>query len=188
MDVQEKRARYRDVREKALGITDKAIAEGRQLTEAEQAQIEEAVKEGKTLAAELEAGRLAAPPELMKALEEFARSPEALKLHGGDYQVDHRGRVIRPKDDGQTLGLKDAERPHPWATAIVEACKAHGVKTFGMPSGSIPLAPVSTMPISMGQLGAPLVQAIGLRAWPADTDRANTRQARWIAFPEQKPA
>ena len=128
-----------------------------------QLRYEEAVKEGKQLAAELEAGRLAAPPELMKALEEFARSPEALKLHEGDYQVDHRGRVIRPKDDGQTLGLKDAERPHPWATAIVEACKAQGQKAFGMPSGSIPLAPVSTVPISMGQLGAPLIAAIGLR-------------------------
>ena len=128
-----------------------------------QLRYEEAVKEGKQLAAELEAGRLAAPPELMKALEEFARSPEALKLHEGDYQVDHRGRVIRPKDDGQTLGLKDAERPHPWATAIVEACKAQGQKAFAMPSGSIPLAPVSTVPISMGQLGAPLIAAIGLR-------------------------
>ena len=42
--VQEKRARYREIREKALGITDRAIAENRQLTDEEQAQVEEAVR------------------------------------------------------------------------------------------------------------------------------------------------
>ena len=77
MDVQEKRARYREIREKALGTCDKATAEGRQLTEAEQTLIEEGIKEGKQLAAELQASRLAAPPELSYRNSNTAEDPVA---------------------------------------------------------------------------------------------------------------
>ena len=36
-----------------------------------------------------------------------------------------------------------------------------------MPTGSVPLTPLATVPFSLGQIPAALVQAIGLRAWPA---------------------
>ena len=64
MDVQDKRARYREVR-----------GEGARHHRPGHREIEGAITEGKKLAAELEGNRLAAPPELMKALEEFSRSP-----------------------------------------------------------------------------------------------------------------
>ena len=75
MTVEEKRAEYRRLRERALGITDKAIAEQRGLTEPEQRQIEGAITEGKKLAAELEASQLHVPAELMKQLEESRARP-----------------------------------------------------------------------------------------------------------------
>jgi len=70
------------------------------------------------------------------------------------------------------LGLKDPSGPHPWATAIVETCRAYGTKAFGMPTGSVPLTPLATVPFSLGQIPAALVQAIGLRAWPATGGRS----------------
>jgi HK97 family phage major capsid protein len=58
--------------------------------------------------------------------------------------------------------------------AIEQTSRARGEKAFAAPTGSIPLPALSTVPVSMGMLGAPLVQAIGLRPWPADGGRAVT--------------
>ena len=49
-----------------------------------------------------------------------------------------------------------------------------GVKAFSAPSGSVPLPAPSTVPFSLGQLGAPLIRAIRSGPWPAVGGRAVT--------------
>jgi hypothetical protein len=162
MDVVAKRARYREVREKALGITDRAIADDRKLTTDEVKQLDQLVKEGKQLASEMEGTKLGAPDGLLEKIKQFAATPGVTETEVPE----------QLKNGEMLLGRKDGERTHPWAEAIVEACKAHGTKAFGMPTGSVPLVSLGTTPVSMGQLGAPLVSAIGLTPWPAGGGRA----------------
>ena len=103
----------------------------------------------------------------MKQLEDLSRRPEAwshLDPNNAGMRVGY----------GDTLGIKAQAADHPWALAIEQTSRARGEKAFSAPTGSIPLVPLSTVPVSMGMLGAPLVQAIGLRAWPADGGRAVT--------------
>jgi len=157
MDVAAKRAHYRAVREQALGITDKAIAEDRQLTEHEVKQLDELVKEGKQLASEMEGTRLGAPPELLEKIKSFAATPGVTEAEVPE----------QLKDGETTFGLKADARPHPWAVALEEFGRAHGQKAFTIPSGSVPMTSLATTPFSMGQLPAAVVAAIGLRGWPA---------------------
>jgi Phage capsid family len=144
---------YNEKREKALAITEKAQAEERSLTDAEMAGIERHVEQAK---------------QLQSKIEQMERGLKAMELVGKASEI-HFG-----TKDGATLGLKGDEQPHPWATSILKQAEMQGVKAFSAPSGSIPLPALSTVPFSLGQLGAPLVQAIGLRGWPAEGGRAVT--------------
>jgi hypothetical protein len=160
-----KRAQHRELKEQALAITDKAISEDRQLTEAEAKQLGGLVEQGKALGQELEGARLGAGQDLLKQIHEMAQRPDAWP---GDPYDPQRPRY------GDTLEVKAAATPHPWATAIEQHSRAQGLKAFSAPTGSIPLPALSTTPVSMGQLAAPLVGAIGLTPWPADGGRAVT--------------
>ena len=167
MDMAEKRARYRELREGALGITDLAIAEGRQLTEPEQRQIEGAITEGKKLAAELEARQLHAPPELLKQLEEFSRTPEAMKLHEGDYTVDAHGRVKLRSDKGD--GPKTRE-PHAWTKALQEArhlVGGHGEKAgvTGGGQGSVVVGSLADPAARLGTPGGEILALVTVEPW-----------------------
>jgi hypothetical protein len=160
MTVAEKRTKYAELREKALAITDRALVDDRQLTDQEAKELAADVAQAKQLHSEIESARLGADGDLLKSLQEIGRTTP-----------DH-GPLLQLKDGEELLERKDGERSHPWAESIVEACKAHGTKAFGMPTGSVPLVSLGTTPVSMGQLGAPLVQAIGLTPWPAVGGRA----------------
>ncbi len=162
-----KRGEYRDLKAKALQITDQAVSEDRALTEAEASQLKEHVEAAKAIGRELDSARVGASPELLKALDDLSRRPE---MWSNTPQPEPGSGVAL----GTTLGIKAADTPHPWTVAIEQASRARGEKSFSAPSGSIPLPPLSTVPFSMGQLGAPLVAAIGLRSWPADGGRAVT--------------
>ena len=164
-----KRKQYRELREKALSITDVALAESRQLTDDEAKQLTQHVEQAKALHGELEGVKLGASPDLLKSLEEVGRRSD---VWGIDPRDPHRG--MRGGIGGDTLGIKAADTPHPWAEAIDSVSKARGEKSFSAPSGSIPLPAISTIPVSLGQLGAPLVAAIGLTPWPSDGGRAVT--------------
>ena len=165
---QAKRAEHRSLKEKALAITDLAISENRQLTEVESKQVTTLVEQAKTIQGELEASRTGASPELMKQLEEISRRPDMYPSDPRDPYAGIRGGY------GNTLAVKSAEAPHPWVTAIEQTSRARGEKAFSAPSGSIPLPALSTVPVSLGQLGALLVASIGLRPWPAEGGRAVT--------------
>jgi hypothetical protein len=162
VDVATAKREYAEARSQALAITDKAMAEDRQLTDEEQTQLGTLVKKAKGLHAQIETVKFGASAELLDQIKAFAQTPEAWA----------DGPTFGTKDGEETLGRKDRSQPHPWAVAIEKACAAHGVKAFGMPSGSVPLVSLATVPFSMGQLGAPLVSAIGLTPWPAEGGRA----------------
>ncbi len=164
MDVATKRAAYRAKREEALAITDKAIADDRELTQEETKQLDALVGQAKQLWSEIETAKLGADDELLKSLRDLGQRPDMYEDAGpgSGIKVDH----------GETLLRKDAPPTHSWTKAITEACKAQGVKAFGMPTGSVPLVSLATTPVSMGHLGAPLVGAIGLSGWPAGGGRA----------------
>ena len=167
MDVAAKRQQHRQVKAKVLAITDQAIAENRNLTDEEAKQVTTLVDQAKQLGRELDGQRIGASPELVKQIEELSRRPEAWA------HLDPNASGMKV-GQGDTLLLKDAEQAHPWALSIEQHSRARGEKAFAAPTGSIPLPALSTVPVSMGMLGAPLVQAIGLRPWPADGGRAVT--------------
>ena len=162
-----KRGEHRKHREQALAITDLAVAENRQLTKQEAEQVAQHVEQAKAIQGEVEADRLGANQELVKQLER----PRQATRHVEPPRPAQLGMKVGP---GDTLQVKAAEARHPWALAIEQTSRARGEKAFSAPTGSIPLPALSTVPVSMGMLGAPLVQAIGLRPWPADGGRAVT--------------
>jgi hypothetical protein len=164
--TQAKRAEHRQLKERVLALTDKAISENRNLTDEESRQVTTLVDQAKAIQGELEGARIGASPELLKQLEELSRRPEAWS------HLDQNSGMRASY--GDTLGIKSAEASHPWALAIEQTSRARGEKAFAAPTGSIPLPALSTVPVSMGMLGAPLVQAIGLRPWPAEGGRAVT--------------
>jgi hypothetical protein len=166
VDIAAKRAEHRRLKEQGLALTDKAVAEDRQLTPQEADQLKELIGQAKGIQRELEGVKVGASPELMKQLEDLGRRPDMWPHlpEGGGMKVGQ----------GATLQVKAAEASHPWALAIEQTSRARGEKAFAAPTGSIPLPALSTVPVSMGMLGAPLVQAIGLRPWPADGGRAVT--------------
>ena len=162
-----KRAEHRDLKQRALALTDTAISEDRQLTTDEAKQLDDLVEQAKALGDEIEGARIGASPELMKQLEDLSHRPEAWD------HVDRQTGGMKVAL-GETLAVKAASVSHPWALAIERASRQRGEKAFSAPAGSIPLPALSTVPVSMGMLGAPLVQAIGLTPWPADGGRAVT--------------
>lgn len=151
MDTVTAKKEYADLRAKALAIPEQAAKQDRPLTQAEQAQLASLVSQAKAKYAEIEQHRVG------MSADELDRIIEAgLKGEGGT----------------GALGLKASTTPHPWAVAIEKTCATHGVKAFAMPSGSVPLTPLATVPFSLGQVPAALVQAIGLRGWPATGGRS----------------
>jgi Phage capsid family len=165
-DITRQRADYKSLRAKALKITDTALAEGRTLTDEEAQELDATVRQAKSIHAELEQHQQAQSGvslESIKALAEMDQKSMEDRAARRAYGL--------PVYDGPTMGRKDAEAPHPWATAIEESARAHGAKAFGMPSGSVPLVSLSTVPVSLGQIGMALVEAIGLTPWPATGGR-----------------
>ena len=153
MNLEQLKEQYETHGVAALALCEKAAAEDRSLTEKEQADLDTQVEKAKALKAKID--------ETERGLRAMEVVDQLVAIHGGT-------------KDGATLSLKNAETSHPWATAITKAAEMMGAKAFSMPSGSIPLPALSTVPFSLGQLGAPLVQAVGLRPWPADGGRAVT--------------
>jgi hypothetical protein len=153
MDLDAIKRQYEEHRKAALALCEKVAAEDRSLTEKEQAELDKQVEKAKALKAKID--------ETEKGLRVMDVVDQLVAVHGGT-------------KDGMTLGLKDAAQSHPWTQAITKHAEMMGAKAFSMPSWSIPLPALSTVPFSLGQLGAPLVQAIGLRPWPADGGRAVT--------------
>jgi hypothetical protein len=153
VNLEQLKEQYETHRVAALALCEKAAAEDRSLTEKEQADLDTQVEKAKALKAKID--------ETERGLRAMEVVDQLVAIHGGT-------------KDGATLSLKNAETSHPWATAITKAAEMMGAKAFSMPSGSIPLPALSTVPFSLGQLGAPLVQAVGLRPWPADGGRAVT--------------
>ena len=150
MQLDKLKEQYTEHRKAALDLCEKARVEDRPLTDTEQGQLEQHVEQAKAL---------------HPKIEQLEKAKDATGL------IDQLVAVQTGTKDGATLGVKDVGPRHPWADAIEKTSQALGVKAFSMPSGSIPLPALSTIPFSLGQLGAPLVQAIGLRPWPSDGGR-----------------
>jgi Phage capsid family len=157
MTLKEKRERYESLRQKALGLTEKALAEDRQLDAAESRELDSLVEDAKQLHAQIERDQAG-----LKAMDLV---DQAVAIHMGTAE-------------GQTLGVKARDvMGHSWARAIKSALGgglSGGEKTLTVPpAASIPMPSLATTP--MGYAGAPLLGAVGITPWPA-TDGGRTIQ------------
>jgi HK97 family phage major capsid protein len=150
-----------------LSVADSAIAEGRDLTGPEQAEIEQAVKEGKRLYAEIERERmekLAIPPEQLKAILDYAKTPEAW-AHMGE-------------DGGMKAGGAKApamREPHSWTKAILGAehlVGGNGEKAgvTGGGQGSVVVGSLADPAARLGTPGGELLQLITVEPWGSRGD------------------
>ena len=138
-----KRAEHRDLKQRALALTDTAISEDRQLTTDEAKQLDDLVEQAKALGDEIEGARIGASPELMKQLEDLSHRPEAWD------HVDRQTGGMKVAL-GETLAVKAASVSHPWALAIERASRQRGEKAFRHPPGRSRCPPCRPSPSRWG--------------------------------------
>ena len=134
-----KRAEARDIKERALAITDKAISEERQLTEAEAKQVDQMVGQAKALQNEVEAERTGAGLEATKMLNELQR--KAWGTPAG--------------------GQRDL---HPWTKALIEASTKGAFGKKGVTGGGTGSVMVGSLGDPLARLGAPGGELLALLA------------------------
>lgn len=161
MDVAAKRAEARRIKEQALAITDKAIAENRALTDGEAKQIAEHVERGKALNSELEASRVGLSAELTKGLQDLGRRPEMWSHleQGGGPGAGSGGGLAAAGGGIKAAGGK--REPHVWTKAILEAAEKGQFGVKGLVGGGQGSAVVGSLGDLAHGWARPVVRSSG---------------------------
>ena len=157
------KADYRALREKALSITDRASAENRALTSAEQAEIERTVEQAKALHDDIEHAALDRYPDadtLITTINEAVKD--------------------REREAGGGPKTRDA---HPWTKALTEArhlVGGHGEKA-GVTGGGQGTVVVGSLADPAARLGAPggeLLALVTVEDWASRGDGSSVEFLR----------
>jgi len=166
----EQKTAYHEARQKALKIVQDAEAAGKELTEGEKAELSRHLGECQSIQQAAGIQGVVDPVTL-----EQIKASGALDPDGGAARRAAAATRAAAAGGEQTGGVKvydPASGEHPWTKAFHTYEAATGQKALTMPTGAVPLLPLSDTPVSLGQPGGELLALIGIAQWPEAGGRA----------------